>query len=103
MTRFARLSLLAAVLASSLAAAGGDPEAGASKAVLCAGCHGLDGNGVNALWPKLAGQHEAYLAKQLRDFRDGRRSNPAMAPFLPMLSEADIDNVAAYFAAQTPK
>ena len=63
----------------------------------------MDGNSVNPAFPKLAGQHAAYLAQQLRAFRDGTRPNPMMAPLVPGLSDRDIDDLAAYFAAQTPR
>ena len=83
--------------------AGGDPEAGKAKAVVCSACHGVDGNSVNPLWPKLAGQHEAYLAKQIRAFRDGVRVDPTMAPMVSILKEEDIDDIAAFYASQKPK
>jgi cytochrome c553 len=54
----------------------GDAAAGKAKAAVCAGCHGPDGMSVNPMWPNLAGQQEMYLAKQLRDFRDGNRKDP---------------------------
>ena len=83
--------------------AGGDPAAGKAKAVVCSACHGVDGNSVNPIWPKLAGQHEAYLAKQIRAFREGVRVDPTMAPMVSILKEEDIDDIAAYYASQTPK
>jgi cytochrome c553 len=54
------------------------------------------------LWPKLAGQREAYLAKQIRAFKSGVRKDPLMAPMVSALSEQDVDNVAAFFASQKP-
>ena len=83
--------------------AAGDPEAGKQKAAICAACHGVDGNSVNPIWPKLAGQHEAYLAKQIRAFKSGERKDATMAPMVSILKDADIDDVAAYYASQTPK
>ena len=83
--------------------AGGDAAAGKQKAVICAACHGVDGNSVNPIWPKLAGQHEVYLAKQIRAFQSGERKDPTMAPMVSLLKDADVDDVAAYYASQTPK
>ena len=92
----------AAVFALTGAAqAAGDAAAGKSRAQACAGCHGADGNSANPLWPKLAGQHEKYLAKQLADFKEGKtRKDPVMAGQAAGLSQADMDNLAAYFAQQ---
>jgi cytochrome c553 len=105
MTRVYVTSLALACALSSLAPvhAGGDAAAGKQKAVICAACHGVDGNSVNPIWPKLAGQHEVYLAKQIRAFRSGERKDPTMAPMVSILKEEDIDDVAAYYASQTPK
>ena len=83
--------------------AGGDAAAGKQKAVICAACHGVDGNSVNPIWPKLAGQHEVYLAKQIRAFRSGERKDPTMAPMVSLLKEEDIDDVAAFYASQKQK
>ena len=97
-----------AVAASALALAGpvhaaGDAAAGKTKAVVCSACHGIDGNSINPLWPNLAGQHAAYLAKQMKAFRSGERKDPVMAPMSVPLSDADIDDLAAFYASQTPK
>lgn len=75
---------------------------------VCAACHGADGNSAGGAYPKLAGQHPEYLVKQLHDFKpaDGKpaaRSNPIMAGIVGALSDQDMQNVAAYFAAQAPK
>lgn len=70
---------------------------------VCAACHNADGNSVITANPRLAGQHPAYLAKQLREFQSGRRANPVMAPMAAMLTADDINKVAAYFGAQKPK
>ena len=77
-----------------------DSEAGKSKSVLCAGCHGVDGNSVNGVWPKLAGQHASYLIKQIREFKDGTREDPVMKGMVAALTDADIENLAAYFEEQ---
>lgn len=94
--------LLAA--ASAVHAQAGDPALGKAKSAACAGCHGADGNSTNPEWPKLAGQHAGYLAKQLHDFKKGtERSNALMAGQVAGLSEDDMQNLAAYFSQQTMK
>lgn len=76
---------------------------------VCAACHGADGNSATAAFPKLAGQHEEYLIKQLKDFKTkagekvAARQNPVMAGIAASLSDQDMVNAAAYFASQTPK
>jgi cytochrome c553 len=85
-------------LISLPAFAGGDAAAGKAKAGVCAGCHGPNGISTNPMWPSLAGQKEQYLAKQMRDFRDGKRADPVMGPMAQGLSDADIENLAAYYA-----
>ncbi|MFA9421622.1 MAG: cytochrome c [Gammaproteobacteria bacterium] len=87
----------------SVVHAGGDVAAGKAKSATCTACHGADGNSVNPVWPKLAGQHVAYLEKQIKDFRDGKRKDPMMSAMAASLSDADISNLAAYFAAQKQK
>jgi len=77
----------------------GDAAAGGAKAALCAGCHGPDGNAPNPMWPKLAGQRPGYIAKQLRDFKAGRRTDPMMSAMAVALSEQDVLDVAAHFAS----
>ena len=81
--------------------AAGDVAAGKAKSATCLACHGADGNSPNPIWPKLAGQHPAYIAKQLADFKAGMRENPMMAPMVAPLSEQDMLNLAAYFGSQT--
>lgn len=76
----------------------GDARAGKAKAGLCAACHGPDGISVNPLWPSLAGQHPAYLAKQIRAFRDGERVEPTMQPFVQDLTDQDVEDLAAFYA-----
>ena len=75
---------------------------GATKSALCASCHGPAGNSVNPDWPRLAGQSAVYVAEQLRLFRSGVRNNPVMKPLAATLSDQDIDDLAAYYEAQTP-
>lgn len=78
----------------------GDPQAGAGKASTCAACHGLDGNSPAAEWPKLAGQHEDYVARHTKLVRDGGREVITMLPFVQGLSDQDIADISAHFAVQ---
>jgi len=80
----------------------GDADAGAGKAATCGACHGADGNSVNPQWPSLAGQNASYIAATLKAFQNGSRSDVIMSAQAATLSEQDIVDLAAYFAAQTP-
>ena len=84
-------------------AAHADLAAGKRKAQACSACHGADGNSAIAQFPVLAGQTARYIYLQLKDFKEGRRSEPAMAPFVAKLSTQDMLDLAEYFAAQKPK
>ena len=85
------------------AIAGGDAAAGKAKAVVCSACHGLDGNSKNPLWPHLAGQHAAYLVKQMKAFKSGARKDPMMQGMMAALTDEDMENLAAYYASQKLK
>lgn len=90
---------LAATTACSSAAAAGDIAAGRAKAVACQACHGMDGI---AKWPEaphLAAQPAAYLESTLRAYRSGERKNEVMSIAARALSDEDIRNVSAYYAA----
>lgn len=101
---------VANVIAKKPAAAksfSGDIAAGKLKAATCTACHGADGNAMVPMYPKLAGQHEKYLVKQLTDFKkavdsQGKegRADPVMGGMVATLSADDIQNLAAYFASQ---
>ena len=91
------LAVAATVMMASPVFAG-DAAAGKSKAGMCAACHGSAGISAVPMYPNLAGQKEAYLAKQLKDFKSGARKDPVMAPMASMLSETDANNIAAYYA-----
>jgi len=96
---FAAAVLTAAVASGPAVAA--DLVAAKKKAQeVCAACHGLDGISTIADYPKLAGQYPDYLAKALRDYKSGVRKNAIMAGFAQTLTPQDIDNLAAYYAAQ---
>jgi len=88
---------LTALMASPVFA--GDIAAGKAKTAVCAACHGAMGVSAIPMYPNLAGQKEAYLVKQLKDFKAGNRKDPVMAPMAMGLSDADIANVAAYYAS----
>jgi len=92
----------ATMLLATSGAMAGDIEAGEIKAVLCAACHGHNGISINNNWPNLAGQKEAYLIQQLKDFRDGRRSGEVMPETAQQLSDEDIEDLAAYYSSLDP-
>jgi cytochrome c553 len=92
--------LLAAALAPQ-AFGQASTEAGQSKAVVCAACHGVDGNSLNPEWPSLAGQNETYIVRSLQAYKSGERKNVLMAPQAMALSEQDMRDLAAYFASKT--
>lgn len=79
----------------------GDAAAGQSKGAVCAACHGLDGNSADPQYPKLAAQHERYIADQLALYKSGARPNPIMIGFASMLTPQDMRDVGAWFASQT--
>ena len=96
------LGLLAMMmLGAASAALAADLKAGEAKVkAVCQACHGADGNSQNADYPKLGGQYPDYLAKALRDYQSGARNNAIMKGFATMLKDADIADVAAWYASQ---
>jgi cytochrome c553 len=122
----APLALFFALSFTATAAhAAGNAEAGKAKSVFCQACHGVDGNNpvnptwsrltvqdiknmaadpklrlANPVWAKLAGQNADYLAKQLQNFRSGARKDPIMTDMANGLTDADIADIAAFYAAQ---
>src|ERR1700678_684064 len=96
-----RLWILAATISGALvgnsAMAAGNVENGATKAVICRACHGASGNSTNPEWPSLAGLGADYIAEQLKNFKDGKRTNAVMAPMAAALSADDMANLGAYF------
>ena len=104
---FPRVFALAMLFSAGLACAEtheavmlGDAKAGEAKAAVCGACHGADGNSAVATYPKLAGQNESYIVRQLAQFKSGKRMNPIMMPFASTLSEQDMHDVGAYFAGK---
>lgn len=94
-------ALLLAALVAGHAQAAGDADAGQAKSAVCAACHGPDGNSPMAMYPKLAGQSEQYLNKQMHDFKSGLREDPVMQAQVAGLSDQDMADLSAFFAAQT--
>ncbi|UVM50564.1 MULTISPECIES: c-type cytochrome [unclassified Pseudomonas] len=94
------VSLLLTVGISGIAHAAGDAAAGQAKAAVCGACHGPDGNSMAPNFPKLAGQGERYLNKQLHDIKSGKRTVLEMTGLLTNLSDQDLADIAAYFASQ---
>lgn len=97
-----RISVYVAAVAIAIAnvsvVQAGDPAAAETQAkTLCGSCHGPTGVSTNPLWPNLAGQQEQYLAKAMTDYREGNRSDPTMAPIAKMLSDTQIEDLAAYY------
>ncbi|HEX6296650.1 MAG TPA: cytochrome c [Burkholderiales bacterium] len=100
-----RTLLLLAALAAGAVQAGGSADKG--KALVtpkaCVTCHGPDGNGAPTSTPDqpiLAGQHYDYLVRALVDYKTGARTNPVMKGFAAQLSREEIEDLAAWFAAQ---
>ena len=90
-------------LGAALPAQAQDAEAGRKKAEACVACHGAGGHSAQPQFPVLAGQTARYLYLQLKDFKEGRRSEPQMKLFIDKLSREDMFDLAAYFAAQKPR
>ncbi len=90
---------VAPVAAETGPAKPGDAAAGATKAAACGACHGVDGNAADPQYPKIAGQHEKYIARQLALFKNGGRVNPIMIGFATTLSAQDMRDIGAHFAA----
>jgi cytochrome c553 len=108
MKKFIITVLLGLSAVATANAAQGDAEAGKSKTAMCAACHGIDGNSLVPIYPKLAGQSANYLVKQLAEFKLGMTSggasgrvDPVMGGMAMTLSEQDMADVAAFYASQT--
>lgn len=94
------VTLFSAILMMNPAVAG-DAAAGKGKVAACGACHGADGNSPAPNFPKLAGQGEKYLLKQLKDVKAGTRSIPEMTGMLDSFNEQDLADIAAYFSSKT--
>lgn len=101
--------IFAAALAPALAAEANAPakpdltKGQATATQVCAACHAADGNRGSPAYPILQGQHPEYLAKQLHEFKEGKRKNPIMQGFAAQLSDEDMRNVAAFYASKQAK
>jgi cytochrome c553 len=93
-------ALAVAFLFVAAPAAAADAEAGKQKAAVCAACHGEAGNSSNPQWPSLAQQPAQFISTSLFMFREGNRKNDLMTPMAKPLSNAEMNDLAAYFAAQ---
>lgn len=87
---------------SSITYGAGNASAGKTKALACSGCHGADGNSSAPIFPRLAGQHEKYIVRQLQDFKSQKRSDPSMQAMAASLSDQDMEDLGAYFSSQKP-
>jgi len=95
---------VAAFFLMSGAAIAGDAAAGKAKSAACGGCHGFDGNSAIATYPKLAGQNEAYIVKQVKDFKaNSDRQNAIMLGMVAAVSDEDAADIGAYFQSQMLK
>lgn len=101
-----KFTLALALLASFSTFAQGDAQAGKTKTTTCVACHGTEGNSMLGIYPNLAGQHENYLFKQLKEFKLGAetggkkgRYEPSMSAMATPLTEQDMADLAAYYAS----
>jgi cytochrome c553 len=101
--KFAAFTLVVVLGWAGSVHAAGTVEAGQAKAATCMACHGMDGNSANPEWPALAGQHSSYIIKQLKHFKAGERQNALMNPMAMILSDQDMEDLAAYYSSQTLK
>ena len=91
---------LLTVSAAAQAAPAGDVAAGKEKSQVCAACHGPDGNSTDPQYPILAGQTWRYLYLQMKDYKEGRRTNEFMTPLMKDMSKKDMYDLAAYYSEQ---
>ena len=89
-------------LASAGVLAAGDAKQGEALTATCLACHGSNGNSLAGSFPNIAGQNEAYLYKQLVDIQTGARSAVLMTGILDGLTSQNLEDLAAYYASQTP-
>jgi cytochrome c553 len=92
-------ALLSVSALTAFSANAADAAAGKAKSAMCAACHGAKGISQIPMYPNLAGQKAMYLTKQLKAFKSGARKDPVMAPMTMALSDADMENLSAYYAA----
>lgn len=102
-SKYAFCMLAIMILMTNVAYAESDKLSTKVKAEPCEGCHGVGGNSVTAIFPKLAGLHENYLIKQMQEFKSGKRVDATMNAMASTLNDEDIKDLAAYFASQEQK
>lgn len=101
MKKLVVIAATCALLGSATAAwAAGDAAAGKAKSATCTACHTADGNSINPIYPKLAGQSADYLNKQLTEFKSGARVNAIMVGMVAPLSPQDMEDLSAFYASQ---
>ncbi len=100
MNKLALIFTAAFILISTQSFAVGDATKGKAKSVTCIACHGVDGNALASTFPKLAGQNEGYLLKQLKEFKSSSRVDSVMTGMVASLTGADMENLATYYASQ---
>ena len=100
---FGRVLVLAALLAAGLPAAQAD-EARAKKIIggSCFLCHGAEGESASEVFPRLAGQNAEYIAKQLENFKSGKRKSTAMASMVTDLTPEDMTSLGQFYASRPP-
>jgi len=101
--RLMRSLMAILALSGALTATADAQDANTAATTVCAACHGDDGNSVVPMFPKIAGQNETYIVKQLRDFQAGRRKSDIMAPVVAALKPEDFLTLATYFSGQKMK
>jgi cytochrome c553 len=93
-------TVLLFLLAPVTTIAAGNAAEGKNKSAVCHACHGETGQALQPIYPNLGGQHQDYLSKTLYEFRDGTRQNAIMNGFAANLSDADIEDISAWYASQ---
>jgi len=88
------------MLASYAAPAAAGAEEGRTKAAACVACHGENGNAASPAFPSLSGQPKQFIVSALFQFREGKRQNEVMSPMAAKLSNADMNDLAAWFSSQ---
>ena len=97
-TMLRSLAILLSVVLIPVTTQAGDAAAGAKKTTTCIACHGKDGISIAPNYPNLACQKDKYLVKAIKAYKSGARNDPMMKPMVGSLSDADIENLAAFFS-----
>ncbi len=94
--------LIACAAVSAQAQDSGGANAARALAATCFTCHGTDGRSVGGVPPSLAGQNKATMSQQLKDFKEGRRPGTIMPQHAKGYTDAQLEQIAGYFAAVKP-